>query len=177
MTRFFIVSLTLILVTLKAFAASQQEIDVYVDEALEQFYEQSPAGEQLAQQAKGILIFPRIYKAGLLAGGEYGEGALRINTNTVGYYNIGAGSFGLQAGVQRKSEIIMFMTDDALEKFRGSKGWEVGVDGSVAIAKLGAGGKLDSNTIKQPIIGFIFSNQGLMFNLTLEGSKITKIDP
>lgn len=156
-------------------AASKQEIDVYVDEALQEFYKQSPAGQKLAQQAKGVLIFPRIYKAGFIAGAEYGEGVLKINGSTVGYYSIAGGSFGFQAGIQRKSEIILFMTDNALKQFMNSKGWEIGVDGSVAIANLGAGGKIDSNTIKEPIIGFVFSNEGLMYNLTLEGAKISKI--
>jgi lipid-binding SYLF domain-containing protein len=176
MYRYFILLLLLLISSFNVAAVSKQEIDAYVDEALAQLYLHSKAAEQLAKQAKGLLIFPRVYKAGLLVGGEYGEGALKINGESVVYYNIAAGSLGLQAGVQRKSEIIMFMTEESLRNFRSSKGWVVGVDGSVAIIKLGAGGKLDSNTLKQPIIGFIFSNAGLMFNLTLEGSKITRLD-
>jgi lipid-binding SYLF domain-containing protein len=176
MYRYFVLLPIIFSIGINAFAVSKQEIEAYADESMVQFYAHSKAGEQLAKQAKGILIFPRVYKAGLLVGGEYGEGLLKVNGTSVGYYNITAGSLGLQAGAQRKSEIIMFMTEESLEDFRSSKGWEVGVDGSVAVVKLGAGGKLDSNTVKQPIIGFIFSNTGLMLNLTLEGSKITKID-
>ncbi|MEJ2621296.1 MAG: YSC84-related protein [Candidatus Thiodiazotropha sp.] len=176
MYRYFFKLFIFLVISSNALAISKQEIEAYADESLKQFYVHSKAGEHLAKQAKGILIFPRVYKAGLLVGGEYGEGVLKVNGESVDYYNIAAGSLGLQAGVQRKSEIIMFMTEESLEDFRGSKGWEIGVDGSVAIVKLGAGGKLDSHTVKQPIIGFIFSNTGLMFILTLEGAKITRID-
>ncbi|MEH6467248.1 MAG: YSC84-related protein, partial [Porticoccus sp.] len=98
-----------------------------------------------------------------------------VGGSTVGYYNTAAASIGFQLGAQIKSQIILFMTDAALQKFKNSAGWEAGVDGSVAIATIGAGGQIDTDTIQQPIIGFIFSNKGLMFNLSLEGSKITPI--
>ncbi len=156
-------------------AASKVEIDLYAEEAMKQFQQQTSAGVQLAARAKGILIFPKVYKAGFGIGGEYGEGVLKINGATAGYYNTAAASIGFQMGAQMKSQIILFMTDAALNKFRNSEGWEAGVDGSVAIATIGAGGEIDTHTIQQPIIGFIFSNKGLMFNLTLEGSKITPI--
>lgn len=81
---------------------------------------------------------------------------------------------GLQLGLQRKSVVILFMDGQALAKFRGSEGWKAGVDGSIAIANLGAGSSLDTNTGQKPIIGFVFSNKGLMYNLSLEGAKITK---
>lgn len=160
---------------LPAQAASRQEIDVYVDEALRAFRQHTSAGATLASRASGMLVFPKVYKAGFGIGGEYGEGVLRIGGRNVAYYSTAAASIGLQAGAQRKSQIILFMTDAALNKFRASKGWEVGVDGSVALADMGAGEAIDSQTLKQPIIGFVFSNEGLMFNLNLEGSKITPI--
>lgn len=92
------------------------------------------------------------------------------------YYNIAAASYRFSAVRQARSQIILFMTDKALSKFRSSEGWKAGVDGSVALVTLGAGGSIDTETAKKPIIGFIFSNKGLMYNLTFEGSKITKID-
>lgn len=156
-------------------ADSKVEIDLYVDEALKQFQKETTAGAKLASQAKGMLVFPKVYKAGIGIGGEYGEGVLKVGGSTVGYYNTIAASIGFQLGAQIKSQIILFMTDAALQKFRNSEGWEAGVDGSVAIATIGAGGQIDTDTIQQPIIGFIFSNKGLMFNLSLEGSKITPI--
>jgi lipid-binding SYLF domain-containing protein len=168
---------SLLLLPAASQASSKLEIDLFVQETLADFYKQSSAGRELASRAKGMLVFPKIYKAGFWVGGEYGEGALRIGGNTVGYYNIASASLGLQLGVQKKSQVILFMTDDALQKFRNSQGWEAGVDGSVAIANFGAGEEIDTKTFQQPIIGFVFSNKGLMYNLTIEGAKITPIQP
>ena len=159
-----------------AYAASKEEIDAKVKEATANFYKHTSAGEELAKKASGMLVFPQVIKAGFGVGGEYGEGALVVHGKTVGYYNIAAASFGLQIGAQARSEIILFMSDKALKEFRSSDGWKVGVDGSVALATLGAGGSIDTETAKAPIIGFIFSNKGLMYNLSFEGSKITKLE-
>ncbi len=157
-------------------AASAKEIDIKVDAALEKFREKVDGADDFLASAKGVLVFPAVYKAGIGIGGEYGEGALRIGGKTVDYYNTAAASIGFQLGAQAKTVIIVFMQDKALEKFRNSKGWEAGVDGSVALVELGAGGSLDTTNIRDPIVGFVFANRGLMYNLTLEGSKITKLD-
>lgn len=172
----FISLVGLLLTPLSASAASAAEINAKVNQALKEFYQHSSAGRELAGKAAGVLVFPQVYKAGIGIGGEYGEGALRIGGTTVAYYNVASASVGFQLGAQVKSEIILFMSRAALQKFRNSDGWEAGVDGSVAIATLGAGGEIDSQTVQQPIIGFIFSNKGLMYNLSIEGSKITRID-
>lgn len=159
-----------------AIAASKAEIDANVEQAQTKFYAESPAGQKLAQQAAGILIFPKVIKAGIGIGGEYGEGALIVGGKTTAYYNTVSASVGFQFGAQVKSQVIMFMTDDALNSFLNSDGWEAGVDGSVAIVEFGAAEEISSNSVQAPIIGFIFSNKGLMYNLTLEGSKMTKIE-
>jgi len=156
-------------------AASAKEIDTSVDVALERFYKEVKGAKEFAQSAKGLLVFPRVIKAGFGIGGEYGEGALRIGCKTVDYYNTAAASIGFQLGAQAKTIIIAFMQKEALRKFRKSSGWEVGVDGSVALIKLGAGGSIDTTNIKDPIVAFVFSQKGLMYNLTLEGSKFTKL--
>jgi lipid-binding SYLF domain-containing protein len=159
-----------------AAAASAVEIDAAVDAALVRLYEDVPAAKDLAKKAKGILVFPSVVKAGFGVGGEYGEGALRVGGRSVGYYNTAAASIGLQIGVQARAEVLMFMTQDALDRFRGGDGWEVGVDGSVTVVKVGVAGEIDTNTISDPVIGFIYGEQGLMANLSLEGAKITKLD-
>ena len=159
----------------QAISATKEEIDADVKAALAEFYEKSEAGKILAEKASGVLVFPKVIAAGIGVGGEYGEGALLIDGRPVEYYSIASASVGFQLGAQQKSEIIMFMKDDALTKFRESNGWEAGVDGSIALVEIGAGSEISTNTAKQPIIGFIFSNKGLMYNLTLEGSKMTKI--
>ena len=120
-------------------------------------------------------MFPTIVKAGFGFGGEYGEGAMRIGGKTVAYYNTAAASFGFQIGAQARSVIIMFMTPEALANFRRVDGWKVGVDGSVAIITIGAGGSIDTDKITNPVVGFVVDPKGLMYNLTLEGSKISRI--
>ncbi len=159
-----------------AHAASAREIDVSVDVALERFHEQVKGSTEFLNSAKGVLVFPAVYKAGFGIGGEYGEGALRIDGKTVDYYNTAAASFGFQFGGQKKTIILVFMQDKALKNFRASRGWEVGVDGSVALVTLGAGGTIDTTNIKDPIVGFVFGQAGFMYNLTLEGAKMTKLD-
>ena len=156
-------------------AKSAKEIDIKVDVALEKFEKDVKGGKEFLASAKGVLVFPSVIKAGLGIGGEYGEGALRIKGKTADYYSTAAASIGFQLGAQSKTVILVFMEDKALKGFRDSSGWEAGVDGSVALIELGAGGSIDSTNIKDPIVGFVFGNKGLMYNLTLEGSKFTKL--
>ena len=157
-------------------AKSALEIDVGVDETLKRFYADVGGAKALGDRSAGLLVFPTVFKAGFGIGGEYGEGSLRIGGETVDYFSTSAVSIGFQLGAQARSVILMFMTDEALAQFRGSDGWEVGVDASVALVTIGAGGAIDSNSITDPIIGFVFGEKGLMYNLTLEGSKMSKID-
>lgn len=156
-------------------AASAAEIDADVSATLRKLYLKVPGSRDIAIRAAGVLVFPTIVKAGFWFGGEYGEGALRIRGRTVGYFDSVSASFGLQIGVQSRSVVIMFMTPEALQNFRRKRGWKVGVDGSVAIVTIGAGGSVDTNQINHPVIAFIFDEAGLMFNLTLEGTKISPI--
>lgn len=160
----------------QANAAKKILLDAQIEEAIEDFYDHTSAGERLAKKAKGMLVFPRVKKAGIGVGGEYGEGALLVDGKIKQYYNVASASVGFQLGVQVKSQIILFMEKDALRKFQRADGWEVGLDGSVALATLGAGGEIEGKTINEPVIGFIFGNKGLMYNLSLEGSKISKIN-
>jgi len=171
-----LIAALLFIVATRASAGSREEIDAEVREALKNFQKQTAAGHALSKKASGMLVFPSVIKAGIGIGGEYGEGALLVRGKTVAYYNIAAASIGFQLGAQARSQIVLFMNDKVLDEFRKSEGWKAGVDGSVALATLGAGGAVDTETAKQPIIGFIFSNKGLMYNLTFEGSKITRIE-
>ncbi len=158
-----------------AVAASAPEINIGVDATLQRFKREIGGGAQFLNRAEGVLVFPRVIKAGMVVGGEYGEGALRIGGKTVGYYSTAGASVGFQLGAQSKSVVVVFLTKQALNKFRNSDGWKVGVDGSVAVIKWGVGEDINSTEIKDPVVGFIFSNKGLMYNLTLEGSKISRI--
>ena len=156
-------------------AASGPEIDASVNATLDAFFREIWSSRDLANKAVAILIFPTVVKAGFGIGGEYGEGALHIRGRTAAYYNIISASIGFQFGAQARSVIIMFMTEDALAGFQRTDGWKIGVDGSVAIITIGAGGAIDTNSIRSPVVGFIFDQKGLMYNLTLEGSKISRI--
>jgi lipid-binding SYLF domain-containing protein len=173
-----LVMATLILVAApgRGEAATAAEIDADVYKTLQSFERQVGGARDLANKAAGILVFPSVVKAGLGLGGEYGEGLLIVRGRPGGYYNIISGSFGFQLGVQVRSVIIMFMTEPALASFQRTYGWKAGVDGSIAIVTLGAGGAIDTENLTSPVIGFILDPTGLMYNLTLEGSKISRIE-
>ena len=159
----------------KSEAASAREIDAGVRATLDKFFYKIRGARELAGKSVGMLVFPSVVKAGFGIGGEYGEGALLIRDRTANYYNIVSASIGFQLGVQQRSVMIVFMTDSALRQFRRTHGWKVGVDGSVAIITLGVGGSIDTNKITSPVVGFVLDPKGLMYNLTLEGSKISRI--
>lgn len=170
-----VLSLLLVLVQ-PVTAASKEEIDIKVSAAINRFQSEVEGGQEFLERAQGVLVFPEVIKAGIGIGGEYGEGALRINGSTVDYYSTAAASIGFQLGAQMKTVILVFLDSDALSKFRTSSGWEVGVDGSVALVEYGAGKNINSTNINDPIVGFVISNKGLMYNLTLEGSKISRLN-
>ena len=165
----------LALVCANVHAASKVELDAEVEAATQEFYKTVGAGKALARKAAGMLVFPSVLKGGFIVGAEYGEGALLVGGKTVAYYNTASASVGLQAGAQSKTMVVLFMTKAALEQFRRSEGWKAGVDGNIAVASLGAGGEVSSETAKEPIIGFIFGNKGLMADLSFAGSKMTRI--
>jgi lipid-binding SYLF domain-containing protein len=156
-------------------AASAYEINAGVNATLDRFFYQFPGSQALAARATGVLVFPTVLKAGIGIGGEYGEGAMRVGGRTVAYYNVLSASVGFQLGAQARSVIIMFMTPHALANFQRIDGWRVGADGSVVLVVVGAGGSIDTDKITSPVVGFIVDSKGLMYNLTLEGSKITRI--
>jgi len=164
------------LFTGNSFAKTAKEIDASVDAAIERFYKQVAGGSEFVKAAKGILVMPNVVKAAFIIGGEYGEGALRIDGKTVAYYNTVSGSIGFQIGGESKDIILCFMTDEALKNFRASKGWEAGVDGNVALISIGAGERADTTTAKDPIVGFVFDAKGLIADISLKGAKFTKLD-
>lgn len=156
-------------------AQHRREISNNVDASLARLYSTVPGSKELSNKAYGMLVFPSVIAAGLGIGGQYGEGALRAKTSTEGYYNLASLSVGLQIGAQSKMIAFLFMTQDALDKFRKSEGWSVGGDASVAVLRAGANGAIDINTATGPVIAFVMTNAGLMANLTLEGTKVTRL--
>ena len=158
-----------------SYAKTAREIDAKVDASLSRFEREIFGAQDMIKRCKGVLVFPKVYKGGIGIGAEYGEGALRINGKNVDYYNIISGSIGFQFGGQVKTIFLFFMEDSALREFRASSGWKVGVDGSVALISVGAAGSIVTMKTNEPILAVILDQKGLMYNLTIEGSKINKI--
>ena len=158
-----------------ALADTAAELDAKVDEAIATFQQEVNGADVFLRQASGYLVFPRVIKVGIGLGAETGEGALRVAGRSAAYYRTTSGSFGFQLGAQAKSIVIAFMTKESLAEFRASNGWQVGIDGSVALIDLGAGKQINNANIKDPVVGFIFGSKGLMYNLTLEGTKISRV--
>lgn len=157
-------------------ANKRREIDASVNGALDKMYASVKGSRELVNKARGVLVFPSVLQAGFIVGGEYGEGALRVGGATRGYYNTVTASLGLQIGAQSKAIIFLFMTQDALDKFQRTDGWTAGADASVALVKIGANGAVDLNTATSPVEVIVMTNAGLMANLNIEGTKVTKLN-
>ncbi|SAI33908.1 lipoprotein [Bordetella ansorpii] len=155
-------------------AQQRSEINSGADATLSKLYQASPQSRELVQRAKGVLVFPAVIGGGFIVAGEYGKGVLRVGGQPVSYYTTAGGSIGFQAGAQSRATVLLFMTDAALKKFRESNGWTVGADATVAVAKIGANGSIDSNTYQQSVVGFVMNNAGLMAGVSIDGSKITR---
>ena len=156
-------------------AESADLTEASVDATLSRLYATAPSSRELVQRAAGVLVFPSVLNAGLIVGGEHGKGVLRVGGRTVERYSHTGGSIGLQAGAQTRAEVLLFMTPDSLAKFRASSGWTAGGDATVAVANVGANGMIDTETAKQPIIGFVLNNSGLMAGVSLTGAKFSKL--
>jgi lipid-binding SYLF domain-containing protein len=173
----FVVTTVLLAAPQTAMAADAAKIDRESRAALQKLYKTTPAAKRLGEKAKAILVFPSIIKAGFGVGGQGGNGALLVGGKTAGYYNIAAGSYGLQAGVQKFGYAMFLMTDSARKYVNKSDGWEVGVGPSIVVVDSGAAKSLTTTTAKDDVYAFIFSQKGLMAGVGIQGSKITKITP
>ena len=156
-------------------SSSRTSIDAQTDASLSKLYQTVPGSREMVSKAAGVLVFPSVVGASLGVGAEYGRGALRTGGRTQAYYSTTAGSIGFQAGAQSKAVIYVFNTQESLAKFRSSKGWTAGADATVAVATIGANGSVDTNTIRQPVVGFVLTNVGLEAGVSVSGAKITEI--
>ena len=156
-------------------SSSRTSIDAQVDASLSKLYQAVPGSREMVGKAAGVLVFPAVISASLGVGAEYGRGALRTGGRTQAYYSTTAGSIGFQAGAQSKAVIYVFNTQESLAKFRNSKGWTAGADATVAVANIGANGAVDTNTVRQPVVGFVLTNVGLEAGVSVSGAKITEI--
>lgn len=158
-----------------AAAATAEDLDKDSRQALQTLSKTHPMAESLASRAKAVLVFPNVIKAGLVFGGSYGEGVLIEGSNIVDYYNTVSGSWGLQVGAQTYGYAIFLMTDDALTYLKESDGWEVGVGPTVVVVDEGIAKNLSTSSLQDDAYAFIFSQQGLMASISIEGTKVTKI--
>ncbi|WP_121319442.1 YSC84-related protein [Paraburkholderia sp. RAU2J] len=156
-------------------ASKRHSIDAAVDGTLSRLFTTVKGSRELVSKARGVLVFPSVLQAGFIVGGQYGEGALRVGGASVGYYSTVSGSFGLQAGAQSKAIIFLFMTQDSLDQFRNADGWSVGGEASVALVKVGANGSIDTTTATAPVQVFVLTNAGLMGDLSLQGTKVSRL--
>ncbi len=157
-------------------ASKRQAIDSSVDATLSRMYSTVKGSRELVAKSRGVLVFPDVIQAGFIVGGQSGNGALRVGGSTVGYYNTSSLSVGLQAGAQSKAIVFLFMTQDALDSFRKSDGWAAGADASVAVVKVGANGAVDTTTATAPVEVLVLTNAGLMGDLSVNGTKVTKLN-
>ena len=176
-----LVSLALIfgpflMTTSDARTKTAKEINAEVDRALVLFQHQVKGGKELLNSAKGVLVIPNVTKAGLILGGEYGEGALRIGGKTVAYYNIAGGSTGFEIGAEKKDLVLIFMQEEALNHFRTSSDWSAGVDAAVTYIDTGKEKYADNFTVKDPVVAFVFGERGLMVDASVEGVKFSKME-
>lgn len=155
---------------------TRKSLNTDADAALSRLYAQVAGSEQLVRQARGVLVFPNVLEAGFVFGASRGNGVLRVGGRTVSYHATTSGSWGLQAGAQSTAVFILFMTDEALNRFQNSSGWTVGTDASVTLISVGASAQVTTATAQQPVVGYVLSNRGLMAGITLEGTRITRLD-
>ena len=156
--------------------ARRKAIDAAVDSSLSTLFQQVPDSRDLVGRAAGVLVFPNVMEAGFVFGASRGQGALRVGGKTVSYHATTSGSFGLQAGAQSTAVFVLFMTQDALQRFQNSRGWTVGADASVTLITAGANAQVTTTTAQQPVIGYVLSNRGLMAGVTLDGARVTQLN-
>jgi lipid-binding SYLF domain-containing protein len=159
-----------------ASAATAEDLDKDSRQALQTLYKTEPVAETLSRTAKAVLVFPNIVKAGLVFGGSYGEGELIEGSKVVDYYNSVSGSWGLQIGAQSYGYAVFLMTDKAIRYIKETKGWELGVGPTVVVVDEGVAKNLSTSSLKDDAYAFIFSQQGLMAGVSIEGTKISKIN-
>ncbi|MDR3394985.1 MAG: lipid-binding SYLF domain-containing protein [Parasulfuritortus sp.] len=170
-----VAALSLGAISSQASAATAEDLDKDSAQALQTLYKANPVAESIGKNAKAILVFPKVIKAGLVFGGSYGEGVLMKEGKVSGYYNSVSASWGWQAGAQSYSYVVFLMNNKAVKYLNETKGWEVGVGPTVVAVDQGVAKNLSSSTLKDDAYAFIFDQQGLMASLSIEGTKISRI--
>ncbi len=177
LTILFCLSLILSILSQHCYAKTKEEINASVNAAMDRFSKQVKGSRNYLKGAKGVLVMPDITKAGFIIGGKYGQGALLIEGKPVDYYSITEGSIGWQIGAVKYDMIILFMTDEILNNFRKSEGWEAGVDAEVTIIDVGAEVSVETLRSQHPVAGFVFDQKGIIGGVSIKGAKFSRITP
>ena len=166
-----------LLLPLLLFGETFKEVAVEAQAALQLLRSTHPAAKRHIERAAAILVFPKVYKLGFVICGEYGKGVLFEHGRTAGYYELASLSLGPQIGAQRRSIVIIFLDPAAYREFLRKEGFEIGVDGSVAVLQWGVADEVGTLDANKPIVAYVFDSEGLMLNLTLEGTRIWRVGP
>ena len=156
--------------------SERASLESQANATLSRLYETAPGSREMIASAKGVLVFPAVIGGSFMIGVEHGEGVLRVANKAHSYYTTTGASIGWQAGGQSKAVIYVFSTQDALDKFVNGNGWSGGVDATVAAGHVGANGSIDTQTLKAPVTSFVMTNTGLEAGVSLQGSKITRVN-
>jgi lipid-binding SYLF domain-containing protein len=143
--------------------------------ALSSLIAQNAVASELSKKAAAVLVFPNVRKAGLMVGGQYGEGVLWRDGKAVAFYSTGGASFGFQAGAQEYGYAMFFMTEQAISALDVAQGFEVGVGPSIVVIDQGMAASTTTTTMQKDIYAFVFGQKGLMAGIGIQGNKITKI--
>ena len=175
--RLLLAALAIVMLVPPALAANRAALERDARNAYQKLIARVPAAKALSQEADAVLVFPKITKAGLVVGGQYGDGVLFRGDKIVGYYNTSGASYGLQAGAQQYGYAMFLMNEKAVHALTRNEGFEVGVGPSVVVVDQGMGKTMTTTTATEDIYAFIFSQKGLMAGIGLQGNKITPIKP
>ena len=159
------------------FAQPVATMEKEVDLAIQNFNYKIEGGEKFLSKVKGYAVFPLVTQGGLILGGKYGKGAMRVEGKTKFYLKMTSASVGLQAGVQRYSMLIAFITEASLKKFYKSSGWQTGIESAITVAQWGANRDIGFDNFDQPVVAFIFNEEGIMAGVSMRGTKFERIIP
>lgn len=162
-------------------AANADQLSKDAQEALHRLYRASDTAAAVGRNARAVLVFPRIIKAGLVArpftafGGSYGEGALIKGGQTVGYFNSASSVWGRKDNEQAYSYAVFLMTPAAEDHLTQGGSWQIGAGPTLMVVDEGAARQLSATTPGDDAYAFVFDQNGLIVGTSLEGAKISRI--